>query len=1269
MSIAVDSIEPLNSDYYNTNQSENNLLDQSNGWLDSNLSQHNFSSSNLSCNCPTCASSISSDPQNLVSNTGSLSPTQTLTTIPTNTLLSGYKWSLSSSNPVITYSFYENDVFGGSYYGSETGVREVSQAVKTNVRSILNSLESIINVDFVEVVETNTSTIGQMRFMVSNNPGYAYAYYPYSNSVQSTAGDIHLNGSYDRLGDTNGFQNAPGTHGYMTLIHEIGHAMGLKHSFEATALDPALDNNNYTVMGYNFLYGDVSTASTFMPLDIAALQSLYGAKATNTTNDTYRFTNRIDQFTINGQPSVTSSNNIKQTIVDTGGIDTLDFSQLVSYSAGYRIDLNGSGSITKQDAYLNTNYSVNGVTYKSTSSGTFLSYDTVIENVVNSSSKDSIYLNSSANIISGYSSTKATSNDVIYNATSQDLLKLDYNAAQITSTQSGNDRLLRLGTNGSITLKNYYLNTANQIQISYLDSVNVSISDAQILEGNSGIQNLVFTVSLGSAINQNLTLYYSTADGTATGGVDYVSASNQSLTFLAGETQRTISVGVNGDWEIENNETFFVNLINTPSNVTLVDGQAMGTILNDDTLPQLSIGDVTVNENGIATVNVSLSSSSNSTVSVNYSMADGTAIADQDYIAETGTLTFAAGVTTQSIVLNNIINDSSYEGNNETFFVNLSSAVNADIQDGQGIVTIVDDDILPQLSIGDVTVNENGIATVNVSLSNPSNSTISVNYSMSDGTAIAGQDYIAETGTLTFAAGVTTQSIILNNIINDSSYEANDETFFVNLSNAVNADIQDGQGIVTIVDDDILPQLSIGDVTVNENGTATVNVNLSSSSNSTVSVNYSMADGTAIAGQDYIAETGTLTFAAGVTTQSIILNNIINDSSYEANDETFFVNLSNAVNADIQDGQGIVTIVDDDTLPQLSIGDVTVNENGTATVNVSLSSSSNSTVSVNYSMADGTAIAGQDYIAETGTLTFAAGVTTQSIVLNNIINDSSYEGNNETFFVNLSNAVNADIQDGQGMVTIIDNDLSLPTLSISDVSLIEGNVQGKTSKTTFSFTVNLSQASNETITLNYATANGTATAGSDYVSKSGTLTFNAGTTSQKISVTVNRDSTVEANETFFVNLTNALNATLADSQGQGVIMNDDSSSISSTKSSSTTTQSSNITTGLNLSQFDTDKVDILTGTNGKDTFILGDNNRSFYTEFGLDDFAIISEFNSNNDVIQLQGNASLYRSESYGIGSLQGTAIFQTNNGSNDLVAILEGVNSVDFETKAFSFV
>ena len=252
-------------------------------------------------------------------------------------------------------------------------------------------------------------------------------------------------------------------------------------------------------------------------------------------------------------------------------------------------------------------------------------------------------------------------------------------------------------------------------------------------------------------------------------------------------------------------------------------------------------------------------------------------------------------------------------------------------------------------------------ATFTVSLSAASGRPVSVDYATANGTAIAPSDYLATSGTLTFAPGETTKQVTV--LVNGDPLDEANETYFLNLSNAANATIADGQGLGTITNDDGQPSLSVNDVTVTEGNTgttdATFTVTLAPASGQSVTVDYATADGTATAPADYAATSGTLTFAPGQTTRTVTVP-VAGDLLDEL-DETYTLNLTNAVNAAIADGTGLGTILDDDPLPALSINDVTVTEGDAGTVNatftVSLDAPSARAVTVDYATADGTAIA------------------------------------------------------------------------------------------------------------------------------------------------------------------------------------------------------------------------------------------------------------------------------------------------------------------------
>ncbi len=225
-------------------------------------------------------------------------------------------------------------------------------------------------------------------------------------------------------------------------------------------------------------------------------------------------------------------------------------------------------------------------------------------------------------------------------------------------------------------------------------------------------------------------------------------------------------------------------------------------------------------------------------------------------------------------------------------------------------------------------------------------------------------------------------------------------------------------------------------------------------------------------------------------------------------------------------------------LPTLSVSDASVNEgDGTVSVTVTLSAPSDKDVLVSYTTVDGTAVAGDDYTSATGTLTFAVGETSQQLVFN-IIGDDSIE-TDEVFSVQLFNSENAIIGDGVGNIAIVDDDgvASSPTLSISDVIVLEG---AKTNKTKVNITVTLSAPSADSVIVHLATQDGTANSGYDYVPVAdAAITFAPGETVKQYTLTINGDKVWEPDETFNVLLSNAEGATIADGFGEVTILNDD----------------------------------------------------------------------------------------------------------------------------------
>jgi hypothetical protein len=221
----------------------------------------------------------------------------------------------------------------------------------------------------------------------------------------------------------------------------------------------------------------------------------------------------------------------------------------------------------------------------------------------------------------------------------------------------------------------------------------ITVNDVTVTEGNTGTRNAVVNVSLSAASSQAVVVNYATADGTATAGSDYVATAG-TLTFAPGETSKSITVQVKGDSLPEPNETFFVNL-SSPTNATIADGQGQGTILDDE--PRISISDVTKsegkkNQTTQFTFTVTLSAAYDQAVTMSFKTSDGTAkTSDQDYVAQTGTITFKPGETTKTITI--VVNGDSKKEADETFYLDLFGlSSNALFTKNRGIGTILNDD-------------------------------------------------------------------------------------------------------------------------------------------------------------------------------------------------------------------------------------------------------------------------------------------------------------------------------------------------------------------------------------------------------------------------------------------------------------------------------------------------------------------------------------------------------------------------------------------------
>ncbi len=564
---------------------------------------------------------------------------------------------------------------------------------------------------------------------------------------------------------------------------------------------------------------------------------------------------------------------------------------------------------------------------------------------------------------------------------------------------------------------------------------------------------------------------------------------------------------------------------------------------------QLSIDDVTVDEgDGTATFTVSLNAPvpAGQTVTVDYATADGSAVAPDDYVAiGTTTLTFNVGESSKPVSVT--INDDAVDEPDEDFTVGLSNPSGASITTATGTGTIQDNDAEPtvSLSVDTATLAEDGSdspATVTATLSGQSSAAITVDLAFS-GAATLNDDYTRSGTQIVIPALGTTGSVTIAAV--QDAIDEPDEDVVVDVDAVSAGATENGtqQVTVTILDDDAEPtvSLSVDTATLAEDGSdspATVTATLSGQSSAAITVDLAFS-GAATLNDDYTRSGTQIVIPALGTTGSVTIAAV--QDAIDEPDEDVVVDVDAVSAGATENGtqQVTVTILDDDAEPtvSLSVDTATLAEDGSdspATVTATLSGQSSAAITVDLAFS-GAATLNDDYTRSGTQIVIPALGTTGSVTIAAV--QDAIDEPDEDVVVDVDAVSAGATENGtqQVTVTILDDDAE-PTLSIDDVALAEGDA----GTTNFDFTVTLSAASGQVVTVDYATANGGAIAPGDFTAiGTTTLTFNPGETTKPVVVVVNGDTGSEPDETFTVNLSNPVNATLTTATGTGTILNDD----------------------------------------------------------------------------------------------------------------------------------
>ena len=651
--------------------------------------------------------------------------------------------------------------------------------------------------------------------------------------------------------------------------------------------------------------------------------------------------------------------------------------------------------------------------------------------------------------------------------------------------------------------------------------------DSASYQVNENGTNAVVTVrrrgGTSGAPTGNIFATMATSNNTAIAGVDYVAVVTN-ISFPPGEVVQSVAIPIIDNALVNPDRMFDVFLSNPqPVGGPTIGNQAHAVvnIINDDSAVSFSSPTYSVNEDtslGGAVIQLVRTGSTNSVLSVDFlTTTNGTALPGVNYVPVTNTLTFAAGQTLNTVQVP-VLHDPAANGD-RTVGLALSNVIGGILlTPSSATLTIIDIERAPGqfvFSSSNYFVGEGGgAANITVLRTNGHTGVVTVHFATVDGTAVTGVDYFATNGFLTFADGETSKTFTVP-VIDDNIVKTSRSLQIVLSAPTGGSSLGMTNATLTILDNDVGIGFSTPVYSVSEGaGSITVSVLRLNGSNGVASVNYATTNGTATAGSDYQATSGTLTFANGETLKTFTVP-ILEDSLVEGN-EFFTVLLSNLQPpsaAQLVTASAAVTIIDDDSAFLFTNSVFSVSEGGgSVTVTVLRTNADQGSNIVSFTTLNGTATAGFDYVGTNGFLIFTNGEVSKSFSVT-ILEDTQVEGD-EIFYVSLTNATGGAqiVSPNTAAVTIVDDDagfkFSSPTYNVS-----EGGVST-------TITVLRTGVLTNTVSVNYATQDGTAQSGQRYVGTSGTLLFTNGETSKTFTIQVIDDTIIEGDQTVLLTLSN-----------------------------------------------------------------------------------------------------------------------------------------------------